>query len=133
MRYAKLSCTEFILVIYSNATQLTYSYRTSGHGQKGHVNKFCSLVFLGTQHGVRGPCGVVYNRARSFEKIFYLHNSENRPSRGFFECIGKFSFCLFSFFFCSLFFLSVWSIMKVCITVILVCLNKFHIWGISSF
>ena len=25
MRYAKLSCTEFILVIYSNATQLTYS------------------------------------------------------------------------------------------------------------
>ena len=25
MRYAKLSCTEFILVIYSNATQLTNS------------------------------------------------------------------------------------------------------------
>ena len=25
MRYAKLSCVEFILVIYSNASQLTYS------------------------------------------------------------------------------------------------------------
>ena len=25
------------------------------------------LVFSGTQHGVRGPCGVVYDKARFFE------------------------------------------------------------------
>ena len=41
--------------------------------------------------------------------------------------IGKFSF--FSQFFN---FSSVWSIMKVHITVIAICLNKFHIWEISG-
>ena len=61
-------------------------------------------------------------------KTFYPQNGENRPSPEFFECIGK-----FSFFFLVLYFLSVWSIMKVCITVILVCLNKFHIWENSGF
>ena len=45
----------------------------------------------------------------------------------FFEYIGKVSF--FSQFFN---FLSVWSIMKVYITVIIVCLNKFHIWENSG-
>ena len=51
-----------------------FCYRNPGHGQKGHMNKvcpsFCSEVFMelalqffsGTQHGVRGPCGVVYDR-----------------------------------------------------------------------
>ena len=62
------------------------------------------------------------------KKMFYPQNGENRPSPGFFECIGK-----FSFFFLVLYFLSVWSIMKVCITVILVFLNKFHIWENSGF
>ena len=58
-----------------------------------------------------------------FSKImFCLQNGENRPSPAFFECIGKFSF-LSQFFT----FLSIWSIMKVYITVIAVCLNKFHI------
>ena len=37
------------------------------------------------------------------------------------------------FFFLVLCFLSVWSIMKACITVILLCLNKFHIWENSGF
>ena len=63
-----------------------------------------------------------------FLKIMFCpQNGENRPSPGFFECIGKFSF--FSQFFT---FLSIWSIMKVYITVILVCLNKFHIWENSG-
>ena len=61
------------------------------------------------------------------KKMFYTQNGENRPSPGFFECIGKFSF--FSQFFT---FLSIWSIMKVYITVILVCLSKFHIWENSG-
>ena len=62
------------------------------------------------------------------KKMFYPQNGENRPSPGFFECIGKFSF--FSQFFI---FLSIWSIMKVYITVILVCVSKFHIWENSGF
>ena len=54
---------------------------------------------------------------------FYPQNGENRSSLGFFECIEKFSF--FSQFF--IFFL-ILPIVKVSITVIAVCLNKFHIW-----
>ena len=52
---------------------------------------------------------------------------ENRPSLGFFECMGQFSF--FSQFFN---FFSVRSTMKVCSTIIAVSLNKFHIWENSS-
>ena len=64
-----------------------------------------------------------------FLKIMFCpQNGENRPSPGFFGCIGKFSF--FSQFFT---FLSIWSIMKVYITVIVVCLNKFHIWENSGY
>ena len=33
------------------------------------------------------------------KKIFYLRNGENRPSPGFFECIGKFFFLSFLFFY----------------------------------
>ena len=54
-------------------------------------------------------------------------SGENRPSLGFFECMGKISF--FSQFFN---FFSIWSIMKVCIIVIAVCLNEFHIWENSG-
>ena len=61
------------------------------------------------------------------KKIFYPENGENRTSRGFFERNRKFGF--FSQF---SIFLSVWSIMKVCITVIFVCLDKFHIWESSG-
>ena len=52
---------------------------------------------------------------------------ENRPSLGFFECMGQFSF--FSQFFN---FFSIRSTMKVCSTIIAVSLNKFHIWENSS-
>ena len=54
--------------------------------------------------------------------MFCPPNGENRPSPGFFECIGKFRF--FSQFFI---FLSTWSIMKVYIMVILACFRKFLI------
>ena len=56
-----------------------------------------------------------------FESHAFHANGEYRPSPGFFECIGKFTF------FSVLYFLSIWSIMKVYIAVILVCLNKFYI------
>ena len=81
MRYAKLSCTEFYPCYLQQCHSIDlFSYRTPGHGQKGQMNKvypsFCSDVFMelalyffsGTQDGVRGPCGVVYDRARFFEK-----------------------------------------------------------------
>ena len=54
--------------------------------------------------------------------IFYPINGEDRPSLGFFECIGKFSFFSQCFNFFSI------RSMKVCIIVIAVCLNKFQIW-----
>ena len=46
-----------------------------------------SLISSRTQDGVRGPCGVVHQRAKFFEK-----NGESRASLGFLECIGKFSY-----------------------------------------
>ena len=60
--------------------------------------------------------------------MFCPQNGENRPSSGFFECIGK-----FTFFLNSLSFFSIWSIMKVYITVILVCLEQISYWGKLSF
>ena len=81
MRYAKLSCTEFILIIYSNATQLTYSLI----GLLAMVRRVIKMV-LGAD--------VILCMAEPdvLKKIFYPQNGENRPSPGFFECIGKFSF-----------------------------------------
>ena len=52
-----------------------------------------SLFFSGTQHGVRGLCGVVHDRVRFFgNNIFSPKIGENRPNLGFFESIGKFSY-----------------------------------------
>ena len=49
------------------------------------------LVFSETQHGVRGPCLVVRDRAGFFlKKSFCPKNGENGPKTGFFEFIGKF-------------------------------------------
>ena len=71
----------FILVIYSNVSQLTYqfSYWTPGHGQKGPIYEqvlpvllsgsflgIGCLVFSRTQNGLRGPCGIVLDRAGFF-------------------------------------------------------------------
>ena len=135
MRYAKLSCIEFYSCYLQQCLLIDlFSYRTPGHGQKDHMNKvcpsFCSEVFMelalqffsGTQHGVRGPCGVVYARKKCFTpkmgKIGQAQGSLNVQE----------SLVFFQFFT----FLSVWSIMKVYITVIAVCLNKFHIWENSG-
>ena len=134
MRYAKTSCTEFYPCYLQQCHSIDlFSYRTHGHGQNCHMNKACPfrgfhgiglLVFFRKLNMVLGAHVVLCMT----KKMFYPQNGENRPSPGFFECIGKFSF--FSQFFI---FLSVWSIMKVCITVILLCLNKFHIWENSGF
>ena len=141
MRYAKLSCTEFYSCYLQQCHSIDlFSYRIPpSHGQKGHINKvcpsFCSEVFLELAlqfflelNMVLQAYVVLCMTEADFLKIMFCpQNGENRPSPGFFECIGKFSF--FSQFFI---FLSVWSIMKVCITVILVCLSKFHIWENSG-
>ena len=74
MGYAKLSCTEFYPCYLQQCYSIDlFSYWTPDHGQKGHMDKVClsfcsevfmelgSLVFLGTQDGGKGPCGVVYD------------------------------------------------------------------------
>ena len=77
---------------------------------------------------VLGAHVVLWMTEPDFLKIMFCpQNGENRPSPGFFEYIGKFSF--FSQFFT---FLSIWSIMKVYSTVIAVCLNKFHFGNSGS-
>ena len=71
----------FILVTYNNATQLTYSLI----GLLAMVRRVIKMV-LGAH--------VILCMAEPdvLKKIFYPQNGENRPSPGFFECIGKFSF-----------------------------------------
>ena len=51
MWYAKLSCTEFYPCYLQQCHSIDlFSYKTPGHGQKGHMNKactcFCSDVFM---------------------------------------------------------------------------------------
>ena len=77
MRYAKLSCTEYYSCYLQQCHSIDlFSNRTLGHGQKGHMNKVLlfrrflgidSIVFSETQHGIRGPCGALYDRGRFFE------------------------------------------------------------------
>ena len=130
----------FIFVIYSSATQLTYSLI----GLLGmaimviwigsvlpSVQKFSSNWLYsfnsGNQHDV-GAHVVLCMTGPDFLKIMFCpQNGENRPSPGFFECIRKFSFI-----FSVLYFFINWSIMKVYITAILVCLKKFLIWENSG-
>ena len=68
-----------------------------------------SVVFSGTQHGVRSSCGIVHDRNRFFENHVL-------PLKCF-------------FFLSSLFFFPIWSIMKVYITVILVLLEQISYLG----
>ena len=140
MRYAKLSCTEFYPCYLQQCNSIDlFSCRTPGYGQKGHMNKVCTSFssevfmelalqfFLRTQYGVRAHVVLSMTELDFLKKIFYPENGENRTSRGFFERNRKFGvFSQFSIV------LSVWSIMKVCITVIFVCLDKFHIWESSG-
>ena len=122
----------FILVVYSNATQLTYSLKgllAMGRrviwiwSVRPSVQKFSwnwLFSFFRELNLVLGPMWCFVWQSQTFWKNVLPKNGENKPSPEFFECIGKFSF--FSKFFI---FLSVWSIIKVCITVILVCLKNF--------
>ena len=108
-----------------------FSDRTPGHSQKDHMNKVCpsfwsfygigSLGFFWELDMVLGAHVVLCMTEPDFLKIMFSpHYGKNRPSPGYFQCIGKFNF------FSQLFiFLSIWS-------VILVCLNKFHIWENSG-
>ena len=50
-----------------------------------------SLVFSGTQNGVRGPYGVM-TELDFLEKNIFSKNGENRPRLRFFECVLKFSY-----------------------------------------
>ena len=136
-----LSYTEFYPCYLQQCHSVDlFSYRTPSHGLRGvSITSVCPSVqrfswnwlfsFFRELNMVLGAHVVLCMTEPDFlKKMFYPQNGENRPSPGFFECIGK-----FSFFFLVLYFLSVWSIMKVCITVILLCLNKFHIWENSDF
>ena len=123
----------FILVIYSNATQLTYSLigllamarRVIWiRSVRPSVQKFSwnwLFSFFRELNMVLGAHVVLCMTEPDFLKIMFSpHYGKNRPSPGYFQCIGKFNF------FSQLFiFLSIWS-------VILVCLNKFHIWENSG-
>ena len=115
MRYAKLSCTEFYPCYLQQCHSIDlFSYRTPGHGQKGHMNKvcpsFCSEVFLELAlqfflkpHMVLGAHVVLCMTKPNFlKKMFYPQNGENRPSPGFFECTEKFNFFTALYFFISL-------------------------------
>ena len=136
MKYAKLNCTEFYSCYLQQCHSIDlFCYRTPGHGQKGHMNKvcpfFCSEVFLESAlqffmelNIVLGAQVVLCMTEPDFLKIMFCPQiGEKSQAQGNVqEYIGK-----FFFFLSSSFFLSICSIMNVCITVIFVCLNKFHI------
>ena len=52
-----------------------------------------SLVFSETQHGVRGLCGVVHDRARILENKYILHSTWAKDLKFFLilKNVGKFS------------------------------------------
>ena len=63
--------------------------------QSGSFLVIGSLVFSETQHGFRGPYGVVRD-SQIFEENYLTKNGEKFPKIGFFEFIGKFSNYFFS-------------------------------------
>ena len=143
MRYAKLSCVlNLILIIYSKASQLTYSLiGTQAMARRViHINKFCpsfclevffelAIQFFLELNMVFGTHVVLCMTEPHFLKtMFHPKMGKIGQAQGSLnEYIGKFSF--FSEFYN---FFSVWSIMKVYIIVIAICLNKFHIWENSA-
>ena len=66
---------DFILVIYSNPSQLTPGCSRTGPIYEQSLSVLLSggflgigsLVFSGTQYGVRSPCGVVHDKAWFYE------------------------------------------------------------------
>ena len=126
-------------ILFLLFTAMPLNWLIPGHSRKGHINKFCQsfslevflelvLYFFLESNMVLGAHEVLCMIWSDLLKIMFCpQNGENRPSLMFFKCMGKFSF--FSQFFN---FFSIWSLMKVCIIVIAVCLKKFHIWENSG-
>ena len=132
----------FILVIYSNATQLTYSLigLLAMARMVIRIRSVCPSVqkfswnwlfsFFRELNMVLEALLVLCMTEPDFsKKTFYPQNGENRPSPGFFECIYR---KVQVFFLVLYFFISV-VYDESFITVILVCLNKFYIWENSGF
>ena len=139
MRYAKLGCVlNLILVIYNKASQLTYSLiGTLAMARRViHMNKFCppfclevflelAIQFFLELNMVLGAHVVLCMTKPHFLKTML------RPKMGKIgQAQGSLNLYIRKFSFFSQFynFFSVWSIMKVYITVTAICLNKFHIW-----
>ena len=68
-----------------------------------HPSVLLSIIFLGigsldfseTQQNVWGPCVVVHDRARFFEKYLFAQKWGNGPKTGFLKFIGRFSHYFF--------------------------------------
>ena len=105
---------KFILVIYSNATQLTYSLvgLLTMARRVIWIRSVCPSVqkfswnwlfsFFWELNMVLGAMWCYVWQPDFLKKMFYPQNGQNRPSPGFFECIGKFSFFSVLYFFISL-------------------------------
>ena len=139
MRYAKLSCVlNLILVIYSKASQLTYSLiGTLAMARRViHMNKFCPSFCLEVFFELAIQFFLELNMVLGTHAVLcmtepHLLKTMLSPKMGKIgQAQGSLDVYLRKFSFFSQFynFFSVWSIMKVYITVIAICLNKFHIW-----
>ena len=82
MRYGKLSCIESYCYLHLCLLVHLFSYWTPGGGQMsyekclpillpGRSLGIGSLVFSETQHGIRGSCGVVYDRDGFFDNNIF--------------------------------------------------------------
>ena len=94
MRYANLSCTEFYPCYLQQCFSIdSFFYRTPGHNQKGHICPNSLFSFFRELKMVLGTHVMLCMAEPDvLEKMFYPQNVENRPSPGFFECVGKLSF-----------------------------------------
>ena len=99
MRYAELTYSLMALLVMTRRVIWIRTVRSSV--QKFSWNWLCS--FFLELHMVLGAHVVLCMTEPDFlKKMFYPQNGENRPSPGFFECIGKFSFFSVLYFFISL-------------------------------
>ena len=77
----------FVILLQQCLSINLFSCWNPGHGQKGPINKvnplfcpevFCigigSLVFSGTQHGARDPCGVMHEKPGFLESHIFACN-----------------------------------------------------------
>ena len=138
MRYAKPSYIEFFSYYLQQCLLIDlFSYRAPVHGQKGHLNKVRPSYFLGVflelaiqffmeLNMALGIHVVLSVRAR-FSGINVLLPKRGKQAKS--RVLGMYRKVFFSQFFN---FFSICSIMKIYITVIAVCLKKFHIFENSG-